>query len=179
MYKHKRSGFTIVELLIVIVVIAILAAISVVAYNGIQQRGRDSQRSSDVKTIAKALEMYYVDHGRFPTGSGSTTINNGWSITADSSWANLRAILVPEYISNLPSDPTSTPGANVQTTGYNYAYYADGSGYYCSTTPSQMYILLYRLEASSKTDTLIGNCATSAPPYSLYYSSPSNYRVTK
>ena len=66
MLNRKQYGFTIVELLIVIVVIGILAAITIVAYNGIQQRGRDSQRLSDVKTIAKALELYYADEGRFP-----------------------------------------------------------------------------------------------------------------
>ena len=44
--SHKRrTGFTIVELLIVIVIIAILAAITIVAYNGLQQRARDSQRA--------------------------------------------------------------------------------------------------------------------------------------
>ncbi|MCA9336117.1 prepilin-type N-terminal cleavage/methylation domain-containing protein, partial [Candidatus Saccharibacteria bacterium] len=46
--KNKKTGFTIVELLIVIVVIAILAAITIVAYNGIQQRSRDSIRKSDL-----------------------------------------------------------------------------------------------------------------------------------
>ncbi|MCA9336234.1 prepilin-type N-terminal cleavage/methylation domain-containing protein, partial [Candidatus Saccharibacteria bacterium] len=46
--KHRLSGFTIVELLIVIVVLAILAAITIVAYNGIQQRSRDSIRKSDL-----------------------------------------------------------------------------------------------------------------------------------
>lgn len=179
MCKRNRHGFTIVELLIVIVVIGILAAVTIVAYNGIQQRGRDSQRQSDVKTIAKALELYYADEGRFPPGSGSTTINSGWSTTADSSWANLRNILVPKYISSLPNDPISTPGANVQGTGFNYAYFADNSGYYCNSTPAQMYILIYRLESSPKVDTLIGNCATTNPPYTLYYSSPSVYRVVK
>lgn len=47
----KQRGFTIVELLIVIVVIAILAAISIIAYNGIQSRARDAQRSNDIATI--------------------------------------------------------------------------------------------------------------------------------
>lgn len=175
----RTKGFTIVELLIVIVVIAILAAISIVAYNGIQQRGRDSQRQSDVKTIAKALELYYIDNGRYPPGNGSTTINPGWSTTADASWANLRSILVPKYISDLPSDPISTPNVSVQGSGYNYAYFADQGGYYCSTNPAQMYILIYRFEGQPKTDTFIGNCANTGPPYNLSYGSPSNYRVVK
>lgn len=53
-----RSGFTIVELLIVIVVIGILAAISIVAYNNVAAKARDSQRLQDVATINKALDMY-------------------------------------------------------------------------------------------------------------------------
>jgi len=53
--KKVISGFTIVELLIVIVVIAILAAISVVAYNGVQQRARQSKIQSDLTTIEKAI----------------------------------------------------------------------------------------------------------------------------
>ena len=61
--NKQRSGFTLVELLIVIVVIAILASISIVAYQGIQSRARDSQLLQDVKTIAKAMEMYYADKG--------------------------------------------------------------------------------------------------------------------
>lgn len=58
---HKSKGFTIVELLIVIVVIAILASISVVAYNGIQKRAKDSQRKSDVAEIIKLLSIRKVD----------------------------------------------------------------------------------------------------------------------
>lgn len=59
----KRDGFTIVELLIVIVVIAILAAISIVAYNGIQNRANDSTVQQDLSNIAKKLEIYKIDTG--------------------------------------------------------------------------------------------------------------------
>ncbi len=62
-----RRGFTIVEMLIVIVVIAILAAISVVAYNGIQNRGNDSSIQADLSNFAKLMEIQKVDIGRYPS----------------------------------------------------------------------------------------------------------------
>lgn len=61
----KRVGFTIVELLIVIVVIAILATISVVAYNGVQARSRDSIRKQDLATLAKVTKLYAIDKGDY------------------------------------------------------------------------------------------------------------------
>jgi prepilin-type N-terminal cleavage/methylation domain-containing protein len=78
--KRKRviPGFTIVELLIVIVVISILATVSVVAYNGTTARARDSQRKQDVAAIVKALQLYKIDNGNLMTnGSGCGTDGNG------------------------------------------------------------------------------------------------------
>lgn len=62
----SSSAFTIVELLIVIVVISVLAAITVVAYNGIQARARDTAKVQKINDIAKALEMYKADYGQYP-----------------------------------------------------------------------------------------------------------------
>lgn len=67
MAKNIRSGFTIVELLIVIVVIAILATISIVAYRGIQERARASQATSALTQAKKKLELYKVDNSSYPT----------------------------------------------------------------------------------------------------------------
>lgn len=60
--KRSTTGFTIVELLIVIVVIGILAAITIVAYNGIQDRARASSVSSALTQAAKKLAVYQVDN---------------------------------------------------------------------------------------------------------------------
>jgi prepilin-type N-terminal cleavage/methylation domain-containing protein len=65
--RLNKSGFTLVELLIVIVVIAILATISVVAYNGIQQRAVRSAIASDLAGAVKKIELFNAEKGRYPT----------------------------------------------------------------------------------------------------------------
>ena len=64
--KKTTSGFTIVELLIVIVVIAILASISVVAYNGIQQRANNTTRVASGKQFIKLFQLYKATFGSYP-----------------------------------------------------------------------------------------------------------------
>jgi len=70
----QNKGFTIVELLIVIVVIAILAAITIVSYNGIVERAKISVISSDLATAYQQLALDSLDTGVFP---GSATASNG------------------------------------------------------------------------------------------------------
>lgn len=71
--KSNERGFTIVELLIVIVVIAILAAISIVAYNGIQNRAKTSAGQQLASQIAKKAEAYNTLNGQYPTYCQLTT----------------------------------------------------------------------------------------------------------
>lgn len=66
---NKQQGFTIVELLIVIVVIGILAAISVVAYNGIQQRANNTQRIAAAKDWQKLITTYTAQNGAYPAST--------------------------------------------------------------------------------------------------------------
>ena len=63
MKKSRQSGFTIVELLIVIVVIGILAALVIVTFSGIQQKARDTKRQTDVKALHSQLEAFFAQNG--------------------------------------------------------------------------------------------------------------------
>lgn len=69
--KNHEAGFTIVELLIVIVVIAILAAISIVSYNGIQSRTLNTKTEQAVAEYQKALIAYATEKGSYP-GDGTS-----------------------------------------------------------------------------------------------------------
>lgn len=64
---NPREGFTIVELLIVIVVIGILAAISIVAYNGIQNRSNDAAVKNDLTQMAKKVALYNAEESTYPS----------------------------------------------------------------------------------------------------------------
>lgn len=72
--RKTTSGFTIVELLIVIVAIAILAAISTVAYSGIQNRANDTAVQSDLRQLASQIKQHEVLHGAPPFPSTFQTM---------------------------------------------------------------------------------------------------------
>jgi prepilin-type N-terminal cleavage/methylation domain-containing protein len=119
----KPQGFTIVELLIVIVVIGILAAITIVAYNGIQVRARDTIRIHDIKSIQGVVEAYNAEHGSYPmpaNGSGN------WSGLC-SSFGSLTTYVtgVSDYMPQQPVDPKyKLPSDN-----HCYLYRSDGINY--------------------------------------------------
>ena len=77
--RRSNRGFTIVELLVVIVVIGILAAITIVAYNGVQTRTRAAQAQSDANGVGKLLAISNVNNGSFP--NDLSTVNNGQPIS--------------------------------------------------------------------------------------------------
>lgn len=141
--RRRGQGFTIVELLIVIVVIAILAAITVVAYNGMQQRSRDARRLSDMNAIAKALEAQYAVNGKYPlTVTGSTGAPTSclsaphwgcWGFT------DATRFIEKDFASTMPQDPSYVDNAacgypnNNLTRAYWYEVRADQTGYILGT----------------------------------------------
>jgi prepilin-type N-terminal cleavage/methylation domain-containing protein len=63
----KQQGFTIVELLIVIVVIGILATLVIVTFTGIQQKARNTKRQTDINALDSHIEAFYAQNGYYPT----------------------------------------------------------------------------------------------------------------
>lgn len=70
---NKARGFTIVELLIVIVVIGILAAIVIVAFNGVQQRAKTTQYTTTLNQYIKAISLFTSEKDRYPGYDPSVT----------------------------------------------------------------------------------------------------------
>lgn len=104
MIKKKQTGFTIVELLIVIVIIGILAAITIVAYNGIQVRSRDTIRVGDLRSIHKAIELYKAENGSYPLPTNGS-MNWTGNCSTFGSVTNYITGISAYVSSNLPLDP--------------------------------------------------------------------------
>ena len=113
--SKTKSGFTLVELLIVIVIIAILAAITIVAYNGITNRANDSAEKSAVNQFQQLLEMYNADNSQYP--KFCSTDNTGCDITTPISTET--SLLTPIYTASVPSFPETTQYVR-QTNGTGY-----------------------------------------------------------
>ncbi|HOX95888.1 MAG TPA: type II secretion system protein [Candidatus Woesebacteria bacterium] len=117
----KRNGFTFVELLVVITIIAVIFAAGVVSYSAIAKNSRDARRRADLEAIRQALEMCRSIAGEYPLliyQSGSTG-----TITCSDSNATVT-------MSSTPVDPRPCDAA----TDGKYAYTTDGSSYTLTAT---------------------------------------------
>jgi len=64
---NSDSGFTIVELLVIVLIIGVLSTVLVLTYSGVQLRQRNTTRINDIKLIQSNLETYYAQSGFYPT----------------------------------------------------------------------------------------------------------------
>lgn len=118
------KGFTIVELLIVIVIIGVLAALVIVAYNGTQTRANVSKMQTDLRSMVKLLELYKADNGSYPaTSNGSGGFNHRYGRMQGD---NFIPGLVPTYASSLPQVTGPWSGS---TNNNTYIYYSNGTTY--------------------------------------------------
>ncbi|MCL4427067.1 prepilin-type N-terminal cleavage/methylation domain-containing protein [Patescibacteria group bacterium] len=138
MKRHKNNAsFTLIELLIVIAIIGILAALIIVSVTKAAARARDARRLADMNEIHKALDAYYLDNGNWPScGVDGVQCNGagGWdtTIAAGTNWISF---LVPKYLPQAPVDP-------INSGSYYYAYYvypAGNSG--CNASLGDYYVV--------------------------------------
>lgn len=130
MNTKKQQGFTLIEILVVIGMIAILATIVLIAINPARQfrQGRDTQRTANVNAILNAIGQYIADN----KGTMPAPLTNSYAAKPiANTGADLCSKLVPTYIPSLPVDPSvaSGPVTNcgaAYDTLYNVAVDANG-----------------------------------------------------
>ena len=140
--KINRSGFTLVELAIVITVIAILAGIVVSSYSGAQARTRDTQRLTDAENIIKAIQLYQSDNSTYPATSATplgtcTDLPSGYSYSfaQDGSW--LAPLVSTKTIDKAPTPPNSSC-----TSYYRYISVTNPTAYNCPARTTPYYVLI-------------------------------------
>lgn len=107
---RKSNGFTLVELLITISIIAILVTIGVVIYSSALKSGRDAKRQSDLRSIQSALEQYHNDQGFYPAAGLDTNLAASPPPAFTNCTGNVSPCTVTKtYMNQLPQDPKSPP----------------------------------------------------------------------
>jgi type II secretion system protein G len=159
-HPSSQRGFTLVELLVVVMIIGILTTIVTVGLQSAKNKSRDAKRIADIKTIQLALATYYNDNGFYPRHIyAASNANPGVSDPANG--------LAPAYLSVVPKDPSATASTDCNTTGintntgcYHYNSYITVSSGICNTTSIP---ILYHLGAALEESTNIALTQDVAP----------------
>jgi prepilin-type N-terminal cleavage/methylation domain-containing protein len=115
--KLGGKGFTIVELLIVIVVISILALLVITTYSGIQAKARNSKRQTDIQAVQTQLEAFFSQNGYYPNLANMN----------DSSWLDTNMKSLDQNALSDPSNPTSSKTLASTPTDKQYSYQVTNS----------------------------------------------------
>jgi type II secretion system protein G len=115
---RDKKGFTLIEILIVMIIFSVIAAMITGNFFTSLKKGRDARRKTDLEQIRKSLEMYYEDKRAYPTpipGGGSGFVFG----SAFSDPTNGKV-----YMYKTPNDPVSTKNYQYVSNGQTYGLYA-------------------------------------------------------
>lgn len=156
--RKTTSGFTIVELLIVIVVIAILTAIGIVAYGGIQRRSENTKTISAVQAYRKALQQYALEKGSYPIIGGyclgteypildgtNAGCRNSSSVLHNTTAVNYAHLLQPYLGGSSPMPSTKILYDTAQTIGYVGIYFY-GTNYNYTLNGEKVVAMWYTID---------------------------------
>ncbi len=109
----QTRGFTLIELLVVIAIIGVLSSVVLASLDVAGEKADDARRLSDAHSLMNALQMYYDDHGTYPSDPGPWSPGNapsgvdhcGGDGRGDDCVGNFGSLLVPQYIGSIPHDP--------------------------------------------------------------------------
>jgi len=132
MIRMRLSGFTVIELIVVIGILGVLTAIGLTSYSGSKIRARDVIRKQDANNVALAMNLYRKDNGRYPLDSDNAyaicnNSNQASDITLNSNWSEINSS-ISSYLIALPLDPigkclaNSYPYSVAQNKTKGYAY---------------------------------------------------------
>src|SRR5262245_16704427 len=119
MHTHSRRGFTLIELVVVISILAILSGVLVPRVTNHLKAARDARRLADIKTVHSAIEQYYMDKGSYPTANANSSYG-GWDVSSDGDF--IRVLRDQGYLDEDAADPI-----NDATFHYRYYVYAKSS----------------------------------------------------
>ncbi len=131
MNRRYARGFTLIELVVVISILAILSGVLVPRVTSHLKSARDARRLADIKAVRGAIEQYYLDKGSYPAANANSSYG-GWDVSSDGDF--IRVLRDQGYLDEDGTDP-------INDATFHYRYYVYAKGSYGCVGNADFYVL--------------------------------------